>query len=331
MQILERPALEAVFEAAPARQAIARGLIALAAGRAISPAPIGLAFPDQNGECHVKAGTITGFSRFVVKIATGFYDNPRHGLSSSNGALLLFCARTGAPLALLLDNGFITDRRTALTGAMASKALARRDSRTIGILGTGTQARWQLFDHARDWPEARFLIWGRTPARALELAGIAQAAGLRAEATADREDLCRRADILITTTPATAPLFEAGWIRGGAHITAVGSDSPDKQELPVALLASAALIVADERANALRNGECRAALHAGAIAPDAIVELGTILESGAPERRESDITIADLTGVAVQDLALATFLFDRASPAGHERSGGGESPDRGQT
>ena len=285
---------------------------AISDGRANLP-PVGyLGFPAAHGDCHIKYGHIAGDAVFAVKIAAGFYDNPAKGLPSSTGVVLVFSALTGQMQALLADEGYLTDLRTGLGGAVASLALCRPDARRFLIVGSGTQAYWLARSLRHLSPLAEFTIWGRNPARAAEL--VARLEG--ATAAPDLEQACRAADVILTATPAAEPLIRADWIRPGCHITALGADSPGKQELETALVARAQLRVADSLAQSLDHGEFAHARAAGLIGPGDCVELGAVFSGRSPGRRSADeITIADLTGVATQDIAMARSVLSRAKAA----------------
>ena len=195
---------------------------------------------------------------------------------------------------------------------MASLALCRPDARRFLIVGSGTQAYWLARSLRQLSPKAEVTIWGRNPARAAEL--VARLEG--ATAAPDLEQACRAADVILTATPAAEPLIRADWIRPGCHITALGADSPGKQELDTALVARADLRVADSLAQSLDHGEFAHARAAGLIGPGDCVELGVVLSGQSPGRRSADeITIADLTGVATQDIAMARSVLSRAKAA----------------
>lgn len=307
----EIQSLVAIDERAVA--AIRDAYIAITDGRAEVP-PVGyLALAGRNADCHIKYGYIAGDPVFVVKIAAGFYDNPKIGLPSSNGIVLAFSARTGQVLAILNDEGWLTDLRTAIGGAVATLALARADFSRVAIVGTGTQARLQARAIAAlAGRTLRFGIWGRSAEKAEAVAADLAAEGLQADAEPDLETLCRQADAIVTTTPSTQALIRSHWIDAGAHITAVGADSPGKCELDVELVARADRRVADKLDQCLDHGEFAGAHAAGLIAAADCVELGAVISGRATGRMsDRDITIADLTGVATQDIAIARTVLER--------------------
>jgi len=248
---------------------------------------------------------------FVIKVASGFYGNPKLGLPSGNGLMLLFDQQTGAPAAILLDEGHLTDIRTALAGAVAARQLAPREVERIGILGTGTQARLKLL-HLKDVTDCRkVLACGRGEQQLARYRTDMEAEGFAVETTLRPAELLRGCNLVVTTTPSTEPLVQAADLRTGTHITAVGSDTPAKQELEGAILRKADVVVADSISQSLLRGEIHKALESGEIERGDLSELGAIISGKIPGRTSDDqITVADLTGLAVQDLKIATAVYE---------------------
>lgn len=286
--------------------AIRDAYIAIVDGRANIP-PVGyLRLDGQNADCHIKYGYIAGDDVFVVKIASGFYNNPRLGLPSSNGMMIAISSETGQVVATLYDEGWLTDLRTGFGGAIATLALCRRDSRVIAIVGSGTQARQQIrvLSSTSEY-RLTFRNWARDGARAAAFASDMAAEGFSVAAEPDLAALCATADAIITTTPSTEPLVMADWVRPGTHITALGADAPGKQELQLDLLSRAAVIAVDSRSQCADHGEIATAVTRGLLDPSVCPELGAILSGLKPGRTSDDqITITDLTGVATQDIAI---------------------------
>jgi len=279
-----------------------------AAGEAIVP-PVGeLLLPG--GDVHIKYGFLAGDPYYVVKIASGFYANPKRGLPSSSGLMLLFRQQTGEPVAVLLDEGRLTDIRTAIAGAVAARHLAPSAVRRIGIVGTGIQARLQL-RHLSGIGCRDVLVWGRGERQLEAYREEMATAGFTVTTTLDANEILASCELVVTTTPATAPILRTASLRPGTHITAVGSDTAAKQELETGILASADVVVADSRAQCRERGEIHHALAAGVLAEDRVVELGDVIAGRAAGRTvEDQITVADLTGVAVQDIAIASAVFE---------------------
>ncbi|RWA73942.1 cyclodeaminase [Mesorhizobium sp.] len=273
---------------------------------------------EHRGEVDVKSAYVPGIDGFAVKISSGFFDNPKLGLPSGGGMMVLLSAKTGVVEALLLDNGYLTDIRTAAAGAVAAKHLSRADSKIAAIFGAGLQAGLQLeaLRLVRPIEEAR--IWARDAAKAEAIAArLREKLGIMVRAEPDAANAAAGADIIVTTTPSTEPLIKAGFVVAGQHITAMGSDAEHKNEIAPAILRMADLYVADSAKQTRRLGELHHAIDAGVMPADAeVTELGQIIAGERHGRRSaSDITIADLTGTGVQDTAIATLARDRARAA----------------
>lgn len=274
---------------------------------------------EHNGEVDVKTAYVPGVDSFAIKVSPGFFDNPKLGLPSLNGLMVLFSAKTGLVEAVLLDNGYLTDIRTAAAGGVAAKWLARTDARTAAVIGAGAQARLQLeaIAHVRDLTSA--LVWARDPVKAdrcaIEMSG---SLGIPVTVAESARDAVARADIVVTTTPSTQPLVRAEWLRPGQHVTAMGSDAEHKNELEPAVIAAADLYVCDRRSQCAVLGELHHAIESGAVAADAAFpELGQVIAGHAQGRTSDDqITVCDLTGTGVQDTAIAAFARRRADAAG---------------
>jgi ornithine cyclodeaminase len=295
---------------------IEEGFIAYSRGEAVVP-PVGeLVFDEPPGDVHIKYGYIKGGDFYVIKIASGFYDNPKLGLPSGDGLMLVFSQKTGVLEAVLLDEGYLTNLRTAVAGAIAAKYLAPRRVTAVGILGAGVQGRMQLdwLRRVRKFDEA--VVWGLNETELDAYRRDMERDGLKIRTMLRAEDVAAAADLIVTCTPATTPILKAEWIRPGTHITAVGSDTAAKQELDAAILARADRVVVDSLSQSELRGEVFRAVSAGAFTRDRLVELGRVIEDETLRRASDDeITVADLTGVAVQDIQIskAVWLAVRAA------------------
>ena len=300
---------------------VADAFRALAAGVVVMPPILSMALADRHGEVDVKTAYLPGVDQFAVKISPGFFDNPKLGLASVNGLMVVFSAATGLVEAVLLDNGYLTDVRTAAAGALAADLLAPRDVATVGVLGAGVQARLQLAALHLVRPYARALVWARDPAKAERCAvEVAAATGVAAAAIADPAALVAASQVVVTTTPATAPVLRAAWLHPGLHVTAMGSDQAGKNELEPAVLARADRYVCDRVEQCARLGELRAARAAGVFTDREPPELGAVLTGAAVGRATpTDVTVCDLTGTGAQDTAIAALALARleAVGAGH--------------
>jgi ornithine cyclodeaminase len=295
---------------------------ALAGGAVVMPPILRLDIREANGEVDVKTAYVPGLESFAIKISPGFFDNPKIGLPSVNGLMMLLSAKTGLLEAALLDNGYLTDVRTAAAGAVAAKHLSRQDSGTAAIFGAGVQARLQLEALLLVRPIRRARIWARDGARAeAAAADLEKRLGIEIRAFADPVEAVAGADIVVTTTPATSPILKADWITSGQHVTAMGSDAEHKNEVDPRLLGKADRYVADRLSQTRILGELHHAIAAGVTDAEAdFPELGAVIAGKMHGRTaDSEITFADLTGTGVQDTAIATLARRRAVELGAGR------------
>jgi ornithine cyclodeaminase len=276
-----------------------------------------LDIPEHRGEVDVKTAYVPGLDGFAVKISSGFFDNPKLGLRSGNGMMMLLSSRTGIVEAVLLDNGYLTDIRTAAAGAVAAKHLSREDSSVAAIFGAGLQARLQLEALTLVRPIQQARIWARDLEKAETAAGeLREKLGIAVEAISDPGLVVAGADIVVTTTPSERPLLHV--VEVGQHVTAMGSDAEHKNEIAPAVVKRADVYVADSAKQTRRLGELHHAIAAGLMPPEAdVTELGQVIAGLRPGRLAgSEVTLADLTGTGVQDTAIATLARDRAKAAG---------------
>lgn len=296
---------------------IEEGFVAYSRGRVVVP-PVGeMIFDHPPGDVHIKYGYIKGDDHFVIKIASGFYDNPKIGLPSGNGMMLLFSQRTGEFECLLLDEGYLTNLRTAAAGAVAAKYLAPRKVVAAGIVGAGVQGRMQLeyLRKVRDFETA--VVWGLDEDELAAYRRDMEPLGFKIRTTLDAEEVAAASNLIVTCTPSTRPLLRAEWIRPGTHITAVGSDTAEKQELDPAILGRASRVVVDSLSQSELRGEVFKAVRAGAIRKGDLVELGQVISEEKYRRRsEEEITVADLTGVAVQDIQISKAVWEALKKSG---------------
>jgi ornithine cyclodeaminase len=289
---------------------IAQGFIDYTAGRVVVP-PVGyLGFTEPTGDVHLKYGYVKGGDVFVIKVAAGFPQNSERGLPTGDGCMLVFSSHTGFLLAVLLDRSRLTDLRTAVAGAVAARALAPSSVARIGIIGTGVQARLQplMLKHVTECREIG--LYGRSTERAQSCAAYLELAGFRVHLCASAEEVAESSQVIVTTTASRAAHFRAAAVQPGTHITAVGADAPGKQELDSALFARAEVVVADSIAQCADHGDLAPALASGDITLHRVRELGSVLANPALGRTsDEEISIADLTGVAVQDIVIASHVM----------------------
>lgn len=302
--------IKSVLDIPAAIELIEAGFVALSGGAATVPAVGYLGFDTPPGDCHIKYGHIHGDEVFVVKIATGFHENASRGLPTGHGMMIVLSAETGETLALLDDSGYLTDVRTAIAGCIAARYLAPDAVECIGIVGAGMQARMQLqyLPHARDCNRVR--VWARRREQSAAYRSELSDSGFDVQIAETLQALCQNSNLIVTTTAARSALVRAEWIRPGTHVTAMGSDAPGKQELDPALFARAGVCAVDSRSQCIDHGESHYAVEGGHLAETDLVELGDIIAARARGRsNEDEITIADLTGVAVQDIQIAKAVW----------------------
>lgn len=291
---------------------IEAGFVAYSRGDSVVP-PVGeLLMNDPPGDVHIKYGYINGDKHYVIKIASGFYENAQRGLPTTNGMMLLFEQATGQPVAILYDEGFLTDIRTAVAGTISARYLAPPNVERIGIIGTGMQANLQL-EHLAPVTDCRsVVVWGRSEEKARRYQAEMQGMGYTVSVATDPSEVLQSCNLIVTTTPSEeAILTDASALRPGTHITAMGSDTHSKRELSSEIMQAADVLVADSISQCLERGEIHQALKDQAINKDNLIELGDVI-SGKVQGRTSDdqITIADLTGVAVQDIQITKAVYE---------------------
>ena len=308
--------LEAFRDKIPLGVAIAaleRGFRALSLGEATLPDPLVAELNDLSAEVHVKGAYVKGARHVVLKLATGWYKNRERGLPSGDGLFLLLDATTGAPALLLAEHGYLTDLRTAAAVGLTLKYLAARQARAALLVGAGAVARLSARAIIAQLPIETLTVWNRTPANAEKLVRELAASGVvQARVAAALEPEVKRHRVIVTATASTTPLIKAAWVATGTHITSVGTGSPEKVELEPELLAKADKVIADRVFQTARYGNLHHAMAAGVFTPERVYgEVGDLAAGRLPGREQDDeITVADLTGVGVQDAAIAATVVE---------------------
>lgn len=313
MQLYQRDAIEAVVKLdLDALKTVEAGFVALGRGEVVQPPILSMAIEEANGEVDVKTAHIHGFERFAIKVSPGFFDNPKLGLPSLNGLMMVFSAKTGVVDAVLFDEGYLTAIRTALAGAIAAKHLSRKNSRRVAMLGAGEQAELQVraLQLVRDIDTVD--VWARRREAAEAYAERMRALGLTVNVHDSVKAACAQADIIVTTTPSQTPILTSQDLPEGVHVTAMGSDSPHKYELDESVLTRADAFVCDTRAQSEQNGELKVFANAGKNPPFNVYELGKVIAEKQQLRLSSaTITACDLTGTGVQDTAIANYALSK--------------------
>ncbi|MCK5438882.1 MAG: cyclodeaminase [Gemmatimonadetes bacterium] len=308
--VSERELRQQVGLDSTALEAIEKAFSWASTGRAVMPPIMHIDVAEGPGDVDVKSAYVSGLDSFVVKIASGFFGNADLGLPTGSGLMVVLSARTGFCEAVLLDNGYLTDVRTALAGAVAARYLAPLSVHTVGVIGAGVQARLQIeaLRLVRDFDDV--LVYGRSAERAAAYCDeMSERLGVGVEATTSVEELVGQSQIVVTTTPSREPLVEAAWLHPGLHITAMGSDLPGKQELAADVLRAADLLVCDSKTQAACHGELQ---HLAELETRRAFELGEITSGGRPGRTDDKaISVCDLTGMGTQDTAISLFALRR--------------------
>ena len=288
-----------------------QGFIDYSRGLAEIP-PVGeLIMEDPPGDVHIKYGYLKGGNHYVIKIASGFVGNNEFGIKAGQGMMLLFDIKTGQPLAILIDEANLTDIRTGIAGAITSSELASKNVNEVLIVGTGVQARYQAKYICQEMGISKVIFWGRDESKINKIANDINLNNVEIKIEKNLESAVRSSKLIITTTSAKSPLIDSGWVQPGTHLTAVGSDTHNKCELDYNILAKANLIVADSIEQNVLRGEIHQALKHDAINEADLIEIGEIFENPEKGRKnDQDITVADLTGVAVQDLVIAEAVYN---------------------
>ena len=274
--------------------------------------PVGeLLFEEPPGEVHIKYGYIKGGSHYVVKIASGFPNNQKLKMKPGQGMMILFDINSGLPRAILIDDANLTDLRTGIAGAISSELLALQGIDSASIIGSGVQARYQIRCLVDLVPLRGIKIWARNAQKAKDLMNDLRDLNVDIEFKDDLESLVKESKLIVTTTSSREPLIQSDWVQPGTHITAVGSDTPEKCELEPKLLSRASVIVADSISQNKLRGEIHQALKEKCISENDLIELGQLLDHKKEGRTDDQqISIADLTGVAVQDLVIAEAVYN---------------------
>jgi alanine dehydrogenase len=297
--------------------AVERAFRLHAAGDTLGPGVLGIRAKD--GGFHIKAAGLVGErSYFAAKINANFPDNRRRvGLPTIQGTVVLVDAGTGTPLAVM-DSASITTLRTGAATAVAAKFLARPDARTATVVGCGVQGEIQLAALAAVLPLERAWMLDADQARAEQAATRAGARlGLRVEAAKDLSAALRESDVCVTCTPARRAFVAASEVAPGTFIAAVGADSQGKQELEPILVARATLVV-DVLDQCAEIGELQHALAAGLMTREQVhAELADVVTGRRPGRTHRDeITVFDSSGTALQDVAAAMAVYEKARATG---------------
>ena len=310
-KIFNRAQIEDALRQVDVTTAVEEGFVAYSQGKTVVP-PVGeMVFEDPPGSVHIKYGYIKKDDYFVIKIASGFHGNVDFGLPPYDGLMLVFSQKTAQIECILHDECYLTNVRTAAAGAVVAKYLAPSVVKRIGVFGAGIQGKMQIeallpIVDCRD-----VIVWGTGEEELDAYRAAMSGHGLSIETTMTGDEIAATCNLIVTSTPSHKPLLRAEQIRIGTHITAMGSDTLEKIELEPAILGKADLVVADSIEQCRVRGEIFHALEAGMLQDGDVVELGNVIANPDLGRSsDSQITVADLTGVAVQDIQISKAVYE---------------------
>ena len=291
-------------------EAVTQGLVDLANGSFDAPMPGLLLSQDPPGDCHIKFARSASLGLIVVKAATGFYRNGDVGLPVNDGLVTVFSGMTGELRCVIDDGGLLTGMRTAATGVIAARLGWDDRRRTVGVVGTGHQARLQLGWASRHLTDRPVQLFGRSIEKAKALAAQLSADGIAVEVHDDLEAFAAEAGTIILCTSAMSPILQAHHLRPGHHIVSLGADGPGKMELSNDIYSSATRIAVDDLAQARHRGDFSAAMQLGGLALGSVQSIGELLSKGHSLRsRTEEVTLVNLCGTAACDLAAIAYLL----------------------
>jgi ornithine cyclodeaminase len=314
-QTFDLEQIQSVLDDVDITSLIEEGFVAYSQGRAVVP-PVGeLVMTDPPGEAHIKYGYIKDDDYFVIKVATGFYGNLELGLPTGTGLMLVFSQKTGELLSVLLDESHLTNIRTAAAGAVAARYLAPKKVERIGIFGAGVQGRLQL-KHLRPIVDCKkVMVWGVNQEELDRYRGEVEPLGYELWTTLDARDIAENCNLIVCVTPSQEPLLQLEDVHPGTHISAIGSDTPEKQEVDSRILSQADIVVVDSLPQSELRGEVYKATTAGVLDREDVLELGNVIANKDLQRQTDDqLTVFDSTGVAVQDIQVAKAVYDALKP-----------------
>lgn len=310
--ILTEADLERLLDLRIAIRVVTQAFKAQARGQATMPPKVYLPLPHHS-DFRAMPASLAHPASCGVKWVNVHPANPAKGLPTIMATIILNDPATGFPLAIM-DGLLITRLRTAAAAAVAAKALARPHSRVLGLVGCGGQADAQVLALAELFPLREARVWGREPGAAARFcARLRRQTPLRCSPVSRIKACVAEADLIVTITPSRRALVMRDWVAPGAHINAIGADAPGKQELDPKILRDA-LVVVDDRTQALHGGEINVPIATDQLKPTAIqATLGEVLIGAKPGRRSAtQITVFDSTGIAVHDIALGYEAYRRA-------------------
>ncbi|CAB9517647.1 Putative dehydrogenase [Seminavis robusta] len=301
-----------------ALESVEAAFAALAQGKVEVPMPMHIGIEETSeagpGDCHIKGGYQAGTKTFTVKLAcVSFYKNVEKGLPPGSGVFVVVDAVTGAPLAVMQENRFMTDLRTGAAGGISLKYTTDASQPLpVGFIGCGAIARNMARAAAAVRPDMTGFAYAVAGAEEFATEMSAEL-GVPFEVVASADELCAKSKCIYTQTPGSSTVLELGMLQPGTTIIASGSDQPSKQEIPNDVLA-ASKYISDLTKQTSKVGELRGALEAGAMTEaDVYAELGQVVNGDKPGREGDELIVVDLTGTGAQDAAIGQVAWDKLS------------------
>jgi alanine dehydrogenase len=316
--ILSRGQVQELLDMRAAIDAVESALVEFSAGQAVMPVRVTTTVPAHGGVVLGMPAFLGQSNALGTKIVTVYKNNPARGLPTILAVVVVNDPETGKVEAIM-DGGYLTAIRTAAASAVGTKYLARAESRTLGILGTGVQGFSHLWAMKEVAALEEVVIYNRSADKAREFKRqYAERFGLPIEIAPNEEAVCRAADILVLATTAAEPIIRREWLKPGVHINAVGSHSPGARELDGETVAAARIVVDSREANLKESGDLLIPLSEGKIGQEAFDdEIGEVAVGKKPGRRSPDeITIYKSVGIAIEDVATASLVLRRARAQG---------------
>ncbi len=310
--ILGRNTIEKLIDIKTAIDVVETAFREYGLGRARMPAKIYLDLKEFRGDFRAMPAYVPKFKMATLKWVNAHPLNPKFGLPAVMAVIIISDPKTGFPLCIM-DGTLATSLRTGAGGAVAAKYLARRNSRVIGLVGCGAQARTQLMALREVFKIKEVRVWGHEKNLITRFIRDMKKPGEKMLAAADIKSCAGGCDILVTTTPSRKPIVQSEWITPGTHINAIGADAPGKEELDPKILKRAKVIV-DDFEQASHSGEINVPVSKGIFKlKDIHATLGAIV-AGKKRGRKSphEITVFDSTGLAIQDVAVASLIYRAA-------------------
>ena len=314
MLVLSEQQVQSLIEIDELIAALSQAHIQYSTGKAVMPVRLVVPLVDIQGRITSMPGYLNEDKALGMKVVTYFQDNPQRNLPAILATIMLFSAETGKMIAVM-DGAYITAIRTACASALATQALANPETATLGILGAGVQARAHVQALTLVRKISRIMIYSPSATSAASLKGeMENKAGIAIEVAKSAEAVVRASDLLVTVTTAKEPIIKAQWLKPGVHINAVGSHRPDSREIDGATLARAKVVVDSRAAMLAECGDILLALKEKSVDDNVIYgEIGEVLAGAKPGRRSADeITLYKSVGTAIQDVAAAHLVYDKA-------------------